>query len=493
MRWSGLLLCAILLTSVSVGRTGGIRSLSSLTPPRLAVPVTVDGDLREWAGSVPLFIYSPLQTGENVTAEVAAALDEHADSLGQRVEVRAGYDDQALYLALMWVDPMLARGNSGLAVHLYIDRPTTVECWTAGPGQPLRLTVVPPASSAVGGSNPLEARLKYHPDQHGYDQELRLPWSLLSTTGGPTSLRVFLDFAWSGLGPDFLRQLPRALLHPNCAFSYDFLTAEGSLGATGYLPNPDTWGTLVFGGSADDDHEIQTPLLRSATSLAVPRAPGALSIDGSLADWVGVPKHLTAWAPDLLGTRYSAGVSVCYDNQALYLALVWSSALPMFNLNPAALGQGFNGGDCLQFRVRPTGMPPAYYCAWYDTTGERPALTLETRQNQDLLPRGAQQAFRAEGNGYIQEIALPWSVITADGRPPAVGERWPAVFQLWWAGLDSRFTVSTEFTLERTGRRPAGAVHASQGRRNEPRLVRCCRPPGSLAAAGRLPAGRSPG
>ncbi len=465
MRLTKLSLLAMLLFSVAGAGAGGVRSIAPLAVPQAGVPITVDGDLREWGGSVPLFTYTPLKIGENVTAEIAAALEEHADSLGQRVEVRAAYDDQALYLAFMWVDPVQGEPGAGLALHLRAGgtQPRMTHVYVRPAGSFDRLDVL--AARSVGGlflANTPGAvgAARPHADQRGYDEELRLPWKLLTASGRPDDLRLFADFSWSGLYPSLLRQLPRGLLHPNCAFSYDFLTAPESLGATGYLANPQTWGTLVFGGTEADDREVETPFLRSATSLAVPRAPGAITIDGALGDWAGVGKHLTSWAPAFLGTRYGAGVAACYDDQALYLSLVWSSTVPMFNLNPAALGQGYNGGDCLQLRVQPPGMAPAYYCAWYDTAGRQPALTLETNQKQDLLAKdahgaqGAQQAFHANEEGYLQEIKLPWAQITADGKPPAPGEKWPAVFQLWWAGLDPRFTVDTELRLERGGALP---------------------------------------
>ena len=449
MRLSRLVLVAVLLGVALAAHAGGVQTLSPLSLPRAAVPIVVDGDLREWGDSPPLFSYAPIKTGENVTPEVAAALEAHAADLGQKVEVRAAYDEQALYVALMVVDPQLGHGSSGVALHLRTDKLTQVECWLNAAGPSVRVTVNGAAPLPAGPAP--RAAAKLHGDGAGYDEEIRLPWSLLSTTGQPADAQIFFDFVWAGVGPSLLQQLPTGLRYPNCAFSYDFLTAPGSLGATGYLGNPATWGTLVFGGGDDDNKEVASPLLRSATSIPVPRAPGPIKIDGRLDDWAGVRTHLTAWAPDFLGTRYGAGVAACYDDQALYLSLIWSSSAPMFNQNPAALGQGYNGGDCLQFRVQPAGMAPAYYCGWYDTAGAQAALTLETKQNLNLLASGAQEAFHAEASGYAQEIKLPWSVLTATGQPPAVGEKWPAVFQLWWAGLDSRFTVGTEFKLQRGG------------------------------------------
>jgi hypothetical protein len=457
MRLSRLALVLVSLALAGRALAGGLRTLPPLTLPRAPGPITVTGDLRGWATSPPLFAYTPLPVGENVTPEVAAALDAHADELGQRVEVRAAYDDQALYLALMWLDPQFGRGGSGLAAHVLTDKMTHVECWPGATGRPVSVTVNGAAPLPPTGPRAPEAAVRPHPDGRGYDEVIRLPWALLTTTGQPADARVFFDFVWSGLGPDLLEQLPAALRQPHCAFSFDFLTAPDSLGATGDLHDPATWGTLVFGGTADDTRVVSTPLVRSATSLAVPRAPGPIAVDGALDDWTGVRTYLTAWAPHFLGTRYGAGVAAGYDDQALYLALIWSSPGPPFNQNPAALGQGHDGGDCLQFRVQPPGKPPASFCAWYDTTGQRPALTLETSRNLNLLPpgakagNGAQEAFQSGNSGYVQEIKLPWSVLTADGKPPAAGERWPAVFQLWWAGLGSRFTVATEFKLQRAG------------------------------------------
>ncbi len=435
---------------------GGVRSAPPLSIPRCASPIQVDGNLREWGSSPPALAYVPLRLGENLTAEIAAALQQFSRRLGQRVEVRACYDEQALYLALLWVDPMLpATGGGGLEIHLQTDQITHVQCWPGYAPQGGQLKIVSDSGPALADPRAAGAWLAAQapPDRRGYNQEIRLPWKLLTRTGQPATaaFTLFFDFVWSGLGPDFLRRLPVELLRANTHFTFNYLTAPDSADLRNYLPDPKRWGTLVFDGGGATDQEIETPLTRGATRLAVRRLAEPVTIDGDLADWKPVGLHAAAFAPRLLGSRYAAALGVAYDEQALYLAVSWLSAFPLFNQNPVALGQGFNGGDCLQFRVLPGTGKPAYYCAWYDTAGQRPALTLETQDFADLLARGAEEAFRTEANGYTQEIKIPWTLLTPNGQPPAKGDEWPATFQLWWAGLDSRFTVATEATLEQPG------------------------------------------
>ncbi|HEY3397342.1 MAG TPA: FlgD immunoglobulin-like domain containing protein [Armatimonadota bacterium] len=448
---------------------GGVKMMPDKLVPRAAGAIVVDGDLHEWGGQEPAFVYTPLATGEFLTPQISEALAKFSEQLGQRVEVHAAFDQDALYLGLLWRDPMLARGGgSRLVLHLQTDEITQVLTDAVVEAGRVRVQVQDAtgrARTADVGAAGGRCAVTLDEDRRGYQQELRIPWKLLTKAGLPPAgdFQVFFDFTWSDFGPDLLKQLPVELLRNNTHFTYNYLTSADALLSSGYLSNSAKWGTLLFSDDPAATQEAGSPRGRGATVLGVPTRPGPITVDGSLADWAGVRRHPAAYFPQLLDNRYGAQVAACCDDEALYLGFFFHTPHPLFNQNPAKLGEGYGGGDCLQFRFIPGTGAQVYFNGWYDTAGRQAALSADTRAFADLLAEGAQEAFAGDepSGGYTQELKLPWAVLTPGGKRPAAGARWPATFQLWWAGVETPFAVGTTLRLAATA--PLSAAYTVPG------------------------------
>ncbi|HYW78137.1 MAG TPA: hypothetical protein VE890_01115, partial [Thermoguttaceae bacterium] len=122
-----------------------------------------------------------------------------------------------------------------------------------------------------------------------------------------------------------------------------------------------------------------------------------------------------------------------YDADNFYVLARWLDETPMSNPGSIAGNFGWDG-DSLQLRIiaEPESGNPLPICwvtAWRDRDGKDvidldfPKKTHEVLK--DAKTRGAQQAFMkaADGQGYVQEIALPWKTVIAGGITPKPGER----------------------------------------------------------------------
>ena len=162
-------------------------------------------------------------------------------------------------------------------------------------------------------------------------------------------------------------------------------------------------------------------------------APGVVRVDGRFEDW------------DLSGGVFVAGnvetqrgtaagwLHAMYDQDRLYLLVRWHDDTPMNNPGSISGDAGF-AGDSLQLRLitNPGGPGDPAICwltAWRDRQGlDVIDLTFPKGGGENLKDarsKGARQAFlkNADGKGYVQELALPWSVLKAGGGIPGPGGR----------------------------------------------------------------------
>ena len=156
-------------------------------------------------------------------------------------------------------------------------------------------------------------------------------------------------------------------------------------------------------------------------------ARAGMTIDGDSGDW-----DLSAGVfvcGDVQGTRddYALWLHAQWDEQNLYVLARWIDPTPLDNPGHTAGDAGFKG-DCLQFRtiVGPRDAERvSHVTAWRgsdgaDLIGITYGRDFKGGDVRDAAARGARQAFRvrADGRGYTQEAALPWALLTTDGRPP---------------------------------------------------------------------------
>jgi hypothetical protein len=185
--------------------------------------------------------------------------------------------------------------------------------------------------------------------------------------------------------------------------------------------------------------------------LHAPPAPAGVVIDGDLREWdTSGAIDCTKDVATLLATE-SAQVAAMWDATYLYLGIRWRDATPMINrVDPVTMaGNGWRS-DSVQLRLNLDGFVSHVDC-WYYTLGQRPAMSItygrfgvkdggqpavDRPKDPQLL--GAKQAFRpaADGKGYVQELKLPWAVVTLDGKAPKTDADLRLGLELFWGDRD---------------------------------------------------------
>ena len=179
-------------------------------------------------------------------------------------------------------------------------------------------------------------------------------------------------------------------------------------------------------------------------------APGNIAVDGQFNDWDLSGGIFTASDVENQREQYALWTFANYDADNLYLLAHFVDATPLNNPGQTVADPGY-AGDSLQVRIitRP-GAPnerAAHITAWQGSDG-RDLIDITYGRNFDdggNLPnageQGARQAFSvdADRKGYVQEIALPWKLLTKDGAPLRAGETFT-------------MTLEPNFTLGATSR-----------------------------------------
>ncbi len=215
----------------------------------------------------------------------------------------------------------------------------------------------------------------------------------------------------------------------------------GSVDFPGFL------GTLFVGlllGLCGTAGAVQT----DAHGLVAVPAAKAVAIDGKLDDWDMSGASLMCYDVESLRDVYSATVSMMYDAENLYVALHWKDPTPMGNSHdPRYQANKGWAGDCVQLRLKTDRI--THVTAWYYALGQEPAMGLDygksltepfdggsknlLRTDGWKLQEGVEMAFLkdADSKGYVQEIKLPWKLITLSGKAPAGGKFACGVELLW--------------------------------------------------------------
>ena len=184
---------------------------------------------------------------------------------------------------------------------------------------------------------------------------------------------------------------------------------------------------------------------------AVP-APQTVRIDGDLGDWDRSGEILICYDLPALKSVYSARVAMMYDAEALYVGIDWTDATPMGNSHHPRhqAGKGW-AGDCVQLRIKTDRI--AHLTAWYYAPDKEPYIGIDYGKglskafgggNRSLyrtkgaeLDGGAAMAFAAhdDGKGYVQEIRIPWKLITEKKRY-AAGDKFQCGIEVIWGEGD---------------------------------------------------------
>ena len=184
-------------------------------------------------------------------------------------------------------------------------------------------------------------------------------------------------------------------------------------------------------------------------------APTKVVIDGKFDDWDLTGGILACSDAETLRDQYSMWFHTMYDAENLYLLARWKDPTPLNN--PGVKGDMGFAGDCLQFRTVTTDAAgkelTAHWDCWkYREGGDVVSVQFGQRFNEGKLPdatsQGVRQAFAvdADGKGYVQEIAVPWKILTADKQPLKAGGRMVMTLEPnFTAGALGRITMKDIF------------------------------------------------
>lgn len=168
--------------------------------------------------------------------------------------------------------------------------------------------------------------------------------------------------------------------------------------------------------------------------------PGKIVIDGKSDDWDLSGGVFCCMDVENLRTTMAVWIHTMYDEKNLYVLARWIDETPLSNPGLAG-GDAPWQGDSLQMRIMPdpsrmgknkrgrTAPAMCWANGWRDRNGKS-AIDIDFPNGggtvlKEALGKGARMAFteNADGKGYIQEIALPWTLLVEGGIVPKVGER----------------------------------------------------------------------
>ncbi len=191
-------------------------------------------------------------------------------------------------------------------------------------------------------------------------------------------------------------------------------------------------------------------------------APGAMKIDGKADDWDLSGGVFACDDVENGREQYAVWSHAQYDAEKLYVLARFIDPTPLNNPGQTAGDYGF-AGDCLQFRlITHPGSPleqGEHFTCWKGRDGRdvmvgEHGVKLDGGTTKDMKVQGAEQAFsvNADGKGYVQEIAIPWKLITKDGKALKAGESFTfTVEPNFTIGVNGRLTIKDIF---RPGQQP---------------------------------------
>ena len=184
---------------------------------------------------------------------------------------------------------------------------------------------------------------------------------------------------------------------------------------------------------------------------AVP-VPGKMTIDGKLDDWDLSGQVLMCYDIETLRDIYSAQVALMYDAENLYVAVHFKDKTPLGNSHdPRYQADRGWAGDSVQLRIKTDRI--THVTAWCYAAKNEPAIWLDYGKDLNTpfhgtqkqlihtegskLSEDAEMAFAkdADGMGYVQEIKLPWKLITLS-KKYAAGDTLNCGFELFWGEAD---------------------------------------------------------
>ncbi len=208
--------------------------------------------------------------------------------------------------------------------------------------------------------------------------------------------------------------------------------------------------TLLAAASAFSAENMIGRQSQNEGIFAVP-ASGPVTIDGDLADW-DLSGQVWSFADTLVRDRFSVKTAAMWDRDNLYLAFLWKDPTPMFStINPDFDPDKGWISDAIQLRVcaggqtswmdtwyhTPTRRAVFQYSYWKDETSDTKGLDqrlLIGKPDATDLGGGIQLAYKKlpAGDGFIQEMRIPWSVVYRKAHAAAAGDVFKMGMEFLW-------------------------------------------------------------
>lgn len=161
----------------------------------------------------------------------------------------------------------------------------------------------------------------------------------------------------------------------------------------------------------------------------------ALTVDGKANDWDLSQTLYICGDVERFSETYAMRFGAKYDEKYLYVLAYWYDQTPMNNPGQVSADYGWYG-DSLQLRIL-TGKGKeskvTHVTAWrgvaggdiVDLTFGDHAIKGKKIQIKNAKLKGVLQAFgvRSDKSGYVQELAIPWSLITKDQQALVKGDQ----------------------------------------------------------------------
>ena len=209
------------------------------------------------------------------------------------------------------------------------------------------------------------------------------------------------------------------------------------LRATGLATAAMMAGQLAFGAGQTNNYELR----------AVPK-PGEVKIDGKLDEWDLSGEMMMCYDLSTLLDKYSVKAACMYDKDYLYLSFRFKDKTPMVNhIDPVNTpGDGWKS-DSIELRMKSDII--SNWETWHYTDRNIPWASIsygacsgavvakenpDRREVPDATKEGVKIAFKADVDkgGYVEELAIPWKLVTRKGNSLGAGQKMNLGIQANW-------------------------------------------------------------
>ncbi|OPZ29951.1 MAG: NHL repeat protein [Lentisphaerae bacterium ADurb.BinA184] len=198
------------------------------------------------------------------------------------------------------------------------------------------------------------------------------------------------------------------------------------------------WGTGVFCGPGE------APVVIDSGNLFVTPAPGAVTVDGDLADWDLSCTYGPLSVDPALREQNNIAWTLMHDAQALYVAAVFKSAQPF--ANDGGVNNVWWLGDSIEVRLaadpRNQGgdirrnMDILTFALWHNPTEGKDYLALQRSFSFQISDIGAATIrSKAVPGGRAFEARIPWAVVQSGSFPRAGDSIAITLAGIWKNGL----------------------------------------------------------